>query len=122
MPSFLITLIEWIFILFPFIGIYVTFIHYRWWKIYRPSPLIRHLLISSIAVDIASILAFTIALGQILDIDLPAGTYTLLLAMALMISLGVKVWRRFDLMELDQVGHDLYADHNGKGGSVGDQE
>jgi vacuolar-type H+-ATPase subunit I/STV1 len=96
--------IEWMFLVFPLISGYVTYVHWKWWRAYRPSPLIRHLLISSAAVDISAlIVAFIVANAfEIIPIDLPTGANTLLLALALGISLGVTVYRRISLRALDK--------------------
>lgn len=100
---------EWGFLTFPIISIYVTFVHYRWWRIYRPSPLIRHLLISSIAVDISALLvAFIVANAYgYIPIDMPQGGNTIILAIGLGIALSVKVYRRISLRALDDPGVDV---------------
>lgn len=109
MIEFVITPIQWSFLIFPLISAYVTYAHYRWWKLYAPSPLIKHLLISSIAVDVSAlIVAFIVANSfGIIPIDLPVGANTILLALALMIALGVKVYRRISLRALDRPDEDI---------------
>jgi hypothetical protein len=100
-------ILDWIFILFPFVGYYVTYVHYKWWQTYKPSPLIRHLLISSIAVDTGATIIGFLALCQLLNIELGDTIPALLVSLALVITLGVKVYRRFDLRALDRPDMDL---------------
>src|SRR5574338_1376642 len=97
--DFIIGPIQVLFLIFPIVSVYVTYVHYQWWKAYRPSPLIKHLLISSIAVDVAALLSALIVVNiwHLIPITFPNGVNTILLATALAISLSVKVWRRFAL-------------------------
>src|SRR5574338_1674111 len=101
--DFIIGPIQVLFLIFPIVSVYVTYVHYQWWKAYRPSPLIKHLLISSIAVDVAGVLSAIIVMNiwHLFPFSFPSGVNTLLLAAALGISLSVKVWRRFALRRLD---------------------
>ena len=100
-------LLEWVILAFPILSIYVTTVHYGWWKFYQPSPLIKHLLISSIAVDVASVMVSIVALTILFDIDLPDGLITIMIGGSLVLSMGVKVWRRIDLRALDHPGEDI---------------
>jgi len=100
-------IIQWSILALTLVGFYVTRVHFRWWKLYRPSPLIKHLLISSIVVDVsASILSFIVIL-QLLKIQLPTGLGLALVGFALLLSLGVKTYRRIDLRNLDLPDTDL---------------
>lgn len=105
----IVVVLEWALLLFPILSVYVTLVHLKWFRLYKPSPLIRHLLISSMAVDISSfIIAFlaAVALG-IIDVELPTGIGTILVASAVLISLGVKVYRRINLRGLDHPDMDV---------------
>lgn len=105
----LVLVAEWGFVLFPIISIYVTLVHYKWWRTYRPSPLIRHLLISSAAVDYSALAVAFVVLNalDIIPIDLEPGVNTLILASALFVSMGVKVYRRINLRALDHPDADV---------------
>lgn len=98
---------EWSFIAIALIGYYVTFIHYKWWKLYRPSPLIRHLLISSIAVDVASTIMAALATILLLNIEIPREIRLMMVSTALFIGLGVKIYRRVNLRQLDNPNEDV---------------
>lgn len=97
------------FLIFPLVSIYVSWVHWKWWQLYKPSPLIKHLLISSIAVDMSAlIVAFIVANAfGIVPVQMPDGSNTILLAVALMIALGVKVYRRISLRALDKPDVDI---------------
>lgn len=103
----IIVIVEWLLIILPIMGMYSTYKQYKWWRKYYPSALLKHLFISAIAVDVAGLIVIFIVMSVFLEIDLPEGVPALLLALALFISLGVKIWRRYDLRELDEDNTDV---------------
>ena len=101
------TVVQWSILVVTLFGFYVTRVHLKWWKLYKPSPLVKHLLISSIVVDIsASILSFIVVM-QLIGVTLPTGVGLTLVGLALLLSLGVKAYRRFDLRNLDYPDEDI---------------
>lgn len=105
--DFVTGLLSWTFVLLPMLGIYSTIIHYRWWKLYKPSPLIKHLLIAALALDVAAVMVTGVAAASLLGTPLPRPYGALVVSVALYIAIGIKVWRRFDLRALDHPGEDL---------------
>lgn len=95
------TTIEWIFVALALVSYYVTYVHFKWWRAYRPSPLIRHLLIASIVIDVGATLTAGLALVMALGTDVSRDIRVVIVSMALFIGIGVKVFRRFDLRALD---------------------
>lgn len=94
-------IIQVIFVFVALIGYYVTFVHFKWWNIYRPSPLIKHLLFASAAVDLSATAIAVLAILGLLKVTLPPGVGLTVLSLALLITLSVKIFRRFDLRALD---------------------
>lgn len=90
------------FLILPFVGLYVTFVHRRWVKLHGPSPLLRHLLIASIALDVASFTVMIVAALLITGNPLPSPYGSILISFSLYIALGVKIYRRIDLRALDR--------------------
>ncbi len=89
------------FMLLPVASLYITYVHWKWYQEWRPSPFIKHLLISSMAVDISTIMFAIVALTLYLDWELPIGLRTVFLMVGILMAVGVKFWRRYDLRQLD---------------------